>query len=112
MTSKPAPPLSAEQVAEMERAPKYFCWRCRDKGILRYTGDALTYCQCQAGVLLAEEHREHPPEPEPPRAFCVHGHPWTPENIYVLRGHPYCRLCGRNRSRELYYKKKERSLGA
>jgi len=111
MSSKIVPPLSAEKLAEMDRLPKYFCWRCQDTGIVRRIAPGLTYCQCEAGLLAQEWHREHPPEPEPPRTVCAHGHPWIPENIYQLRGKSYCRLCGRERSKQLYYRKKERVHG-
>lgn len=30
------------------------------------------------------------------KSYCVHGHPLTPENAYVWRGHRQCRACKRD----------------
>jgi hypothetical protein len=37
---------------------------------------------------------------------CIHGHPFTPENTYVHRGHRYCRTCRNHRWMEMYRRRK------
>lgn len=42
------------------------------------------------------------------KTHCVHGHPLTPENLYISRcGHRTCRACTKRRGRQSYL----RSLG-
>ena len=39
----------------------------------------------------------------PHKTHCPQGHEYTPENTYLNhKGYPWCRICARERSRDLY----------
>lgn len=38
---------------------------------------------------------------------CVNGHEYTPENTYWLRGQKFCRVCNRNRARQIALRRKQ-----
>lgn len=53
------PPLTDEQMAEMNALEFHFCHKCKDTGILdtMYYGDhpVNRYCECEAGRIKFEE---------------------------------------------------------